>query len=74
MQTIQIGQEETNTHTHVSLTSGPVGGEWSASRPDRFTPGERTPSIHWIGGRVGPRTGLNDAEKRKLLTLPEREL
>jgi hypothetical protein len=25
---------------------------------------------HWIGGWVGPRTGLDDVEKRKLLTLP----
>jgi hypothetical protein len=24
----------------------------------RFTPGERTPSTHWIGGWVGPRAGL----------------
>jgi hypothetical protein len=25
-------------------------GVWSASHPGRFTPGERAPSIHWIGG------------------------
>jgi len=28
------------------------GGEWSASRPGRFTPKERTPGTHWIGGWV----------------------
>jgi hypothetical protein len=27
-----------------------AGGEWSASRPGRFTPGERAKSTHWIGG------------------------
>jgi hypothetical protein len=36
------------------LTSALDGGEWSASRPDRFTPGERSPGTHWIGGLVGP--------------------
>jgi hypothetical protein len=29
--------------THVFLTSALVGGEWSASRPDSFTPGENPP-------------------------------
>jgi hypothetical protein len=51
-----------------------VGGEWSASRPGRYTPGERAPGSHWIGGWVGPRTGLDDVEKRKFLTLPGLEL
>jgi hypothetical protein len=40
-----------------------VGGEWSASRPGRFTPGERAPSTYWIGGWEGPRAGLDDMEK-----------
>jgi hypothetical protein len=43
---------------HVFLTSALVGGEWSASRLRRFTPGERAPGTHWIGSWVGPRTGL----------------
>jgi hypothetical protein len=30
------------------------GGEWSASRPDRFTPG-----THWGVGWVSPRLGLD---------------
>jgi hypothetical protein len=51
-----------------------VGGEWSASRPGRFTPGERAPSTHWIGGLVDPRAGLNEMEKRKFLTTPGLEL
>jgi hypothetical protein len=53
-----------------SLTSALVGGEWSAAHPDRFTPGERDPGTHWIGGWVDPRAGLHDVEKRKFLTLP----
>jgi hypothetical protein len=37
------------------LTSALHGGEWSASLPGRFTPRERAPGTHWIGGWVGPR-------------------
>jgi hypothetical protein len=43
--------------TH-SLTLALDGGEWSASRPGRFTPRERVPGTHWIGGWVGPRAVL----------------
>jgi hypothetical protein len=35
------------------------GGEWSASRLGRFTPKERAPGTHWIGGWVGPRAVLD---------------
>jgi hypothetical protein len=49
--------------TNVLLTLGLVGGEWSASCPSHFTPGERAPSTHWIGGWVGPRASLDDMEK-----------
>jgi len=35
---------------------------WSASRPGRFTPRERAPSIQWIGGWVGPRAVLEAVE------------
>jgi hypothetical protein len=51
--------------TH-SLTSALDGGEWSASRPGRFTPRERAAGTHWIGGWVGPRTGLDAGAKRKI--------
>jgi hypothetical protein len=34
-------------YLHAFLTSALDGGEWSASRPSRFTPRERAP---WIGG------------------------
>jgi hypothetical protein len=57
-----------------SLTSALVGGEWSASRPYRFTPGESATGTHWIGGWVDPRAGLDDVEKIKFLTLPGLEL
>jgi hypothetical protein len=32
------------------------GTEWSVSRPGRFTPGERTPSILYIGGWMDPQS------------------
>jgi hypothetical protein len=48
---------------HVFLAWALVGGEWSPSCPSHFTPGERAHVAHWIG--VGPRTGLEDVERRK---------
>jgi hypothetical protein len=58
----------------IVLTSGLVGGEWSASRPCRFIPVERSPGTHWIGGWVDPRASLDDLEDRKFLTLPRLKL
>jgi hypothetical protein len=46
----------------------------SASRPCRFTPRERAPGTHWIGGWVVPRAGLDDEERINFLTLPGLEL
>jgi hypothetical protein len=51
--------------TH-SLTSALDGAEWSASRPGHFTPKERAPGTHWIGGWVGPRAVLDVVVKRKI--------
>jgi hypothetical protein len=53
--------------TH-SLTSALDGGVRSASSPSRFTPSERAPGTHWIGGWVGPRAVLDAAAaaKRKI--------
>jgi hypothetical protein len=48
--------------TH-SLTSALDGGEWSSSRPSRFTPRERAPGTQWIGGWVGPRASVDTAVK-----------
>jgi hypothetical protein len=56
------------------LTSTLVGGEWSNSRPGRFTSGERAPGTHCIGGWVDLRAGLDDLEKRKFLTPPGLEI
>jgi hypothetical protein len=58
-----------DVYIHIFLTSTLVGGEWSASRPGLFTPEERTPGTHWIGGWVDPRIGLDDMEEREFLTL-----
>jgi hypothetical protein len=41
------------------FTSTLNAGEWSASHPGHFTPGERAPGNHWIGGWMGPGTGLD---------------
>jgi hypothetical protein len=46
------------------LTSILDEGEWSASTPGRFTPGEIVPIMHWIRGCLGPRAGLDFMEKR----------
>jgi hypothetical protein len=59
---------------HIFLPSALGGVEWSTTRPGRFTPGERAPCTHWIGGWVDLRAGLDNLEKRKFLTLPRLEL
>jgi hypothetical protein len=57
--------------THY-LTSALDGSEWPASRPGRFTPRERAPGTHWIGGWVGPRAVLYAVVERKIPS-PRRE-
>jgi hypothetical protein len=42
--------------------------------PMPLYPHGKSPSTHWIGGRVDPRVGLDDVEKSKFLTLPGLEL
>jgi hypothetical protein len=59
---------------HVFLTLALVGGEWSASRPGRFTPGERAPGTRWIAGWQGPRAGLDDMKKRNCFAMLGLEL
>jgi hypothetical protein len=59
---------------HIFLTTALAGGEWSASRPHRFIPGERAPGTHWIGGPVDARASSDDVEKKKVFTLPGLEL
>jgi hypothetical protein len=50
-------------YIHIFLTSALVGGEWSATRPCRFTPGKEPPVPIFIGGWVDPRAGLDDMQK-----------
>jgi len=54
------------------LTSALDGGDLSASRSDRFTPKERAPDTHWIGGWVDPRTVLDTVLKIEIPS-PRRE-
>jgi hypothetical protein len=56
-------------------------GEWMYSwrwvvrfTPRPIYPQGKSPGIHWIGGWVGPVTGLDDVEKRKFLILPGLQL
>jgi hypothetical protein len=51
---------------HAFFTSALDGGEWSASRPGRFTPTERAPGTHLLGGWEGPRAVLDAVMKRKI--------
>jgi hypothetical protein len=39
--------------THIFLISALAGGEWLASRPGRFTPGERARCTSWVDCRAG---------------------
>jgi hypothetical protein len=60
--------------THVFFTSALVGGEWSASHPCRIILGERAAGTHQIRVRMESKSGLDNPEKRKFLTLPGLEL
>jgi len=51
-----------------SLTLTLDEDEWSASLPGYFTPRERAPHTHWIGGWLGSRSGLDKVVKRKILS------
>jgi hypothetical protein len=64
--------EEWRYSSTCSLTSVLDVGEWSASRPGRFTPRERPPGSHSIGGWVGSWAGLDTVVKRKIPS-PHRE-
>jgi hypothetical protein len=50
---------------HAFLTSSLDACVWSASRPITLLPGKEPPSIHWIGGWVGPRAGLDAVWREK---------
>jgi hypothetical protein len=62
-----------DVYIHIFLTSTLVG-DGQLHAPAALLPGERAPGIHWIGGWLGPRAGLDDMKKRKFLTVPGLEL
>jgi hypothetical protein len=51
---------EVDVYIHIFLTTAVVNGEWLTSRHSPFIPKERDSDTYWIGGWVGPRTGLDD--------------
>jgi hypothetical protein len=51
-----------------------MGGEWSASSPGRFTPGERASGTHLAGGQVDPRADMDAVGEGKSLPRPCHEL
>jgi hypothetical protein len=53
------------------LPSALDGGEWSASRPGRFTSGERSPGTHWTGAWVGSTAGMDAVQKSQVLPCRE---
>jgi hypothetical protein len=63
-----------DVYIHIFLTSALVGGDWSTSRPSRFTPRGGAPGTHSIGEWVDLSAGLDNLEKRKFLTPPGLEL
>jgi hypothetical protein len=50
------------------LTSALDGGQWSASHPGRFTPGEGAPAIHCVGDWMGPEPGWTLWTRERSLT------
>jgi hypothetical protein len=52
------------------LTSALAGGEWSASCPGHFSPGERAPGTHWIGGWVDDLEKILDPTGTRTPTTP----
>jgi hypothetical protein len=50
---------------HDFLTSAADGDQWLASLPGRFTLGKETLVPFFIGGWVGPRTGLDAVVNRR---------
>jgi hypothetical protein len=54
---------------YAFLTSAIYGGEWSASRLGRFTPGERHPRTPWLGDRMAPES-IWTLWRREKLSVP----
>jgi hypothetical protein len=56
---------------HAFDNSALDGSERSALRSDQFSPGERAPGTHWIGGWVDHKSGADMVSKRKDSDPPE---
>jgi hypothetical protein len=67
-------RHEVEVQIRVILTSIPVRGEWSVSRPCRFTPRETATGTPMTGSWVRYTSDLDDMEKWKFLTRPGLEL
>jgi hypothetical protein len=63
-----------DVYIQILLTSALTGGEWSASSPGIFIPGEGAPGTHWVGCGMDPRVGMDNVEEKKFLTLLGPEL
>jgi hypothetical protein len=69
-QTAGTGIGGVEVYLHIFLTSALDWGEWSASRPDRFTSGEKTWCC-WLRCWVFPRSGQAKVENRKMFAIFE---
>jgi hypothetical protein len=67
-----IGAKGERHSSYSFLNSVLDGGEWSASRPGRVLPRERTPGTHWIGGWVGLRAGLDTGQIKPFASTGDR--
>jgi hypothetical protein len=63
--TATVGQTVADVPSGLSLTKD--GGEWLASRPCRYSPGDRSPCAYSVRGWVFPRIGLDAVEIGLLL-------
>jgi hypothetical protein len=59
--------EGVDVYIHIFLTSALALGEWSASRPGRFTPGERALGTQWIRRVGGPQSLSGRRGEEKIL-------
>jgi hypothetical protein len=56
-----------DVYNHIFLTSALDGGEWSAPRPCRFTPGERVPGFPLDRRLGGPQNRSGQCGEVKIL-------